>query len=62
LYNFSDESFLKYQEVKFKKIIDIMAFLDIKEKRDRIDKISEQVNKEKSWKAGFGQKSPTKII
>lgn len=39
-----------------------MAFLDIKEKRDRIDKISEQVNKEKSWKAGFGQKSPTKII
>lgn len=56
--NFADESFLKYEEVKQKHMIDILAYLDIKEKKDRLDKVLDQVNKDKAWKGSFGQKPP----
>jgi len=37
-----------------------MAYLDILEKKRRVEKVEEYAKKQESWKKAFGQKKPDK--
>jgi len=50
------DDFIGYEKVKDKKVIEIMAYLDILDKYNRIEKIRSVSDKEQSWKTAFGQK------
>lgn len=55
------DDFIGYDKVKEKKVIEIMAYLDILDKCNTIEKIKEVSDKEQGWIDAFGQKPPQKI-